>query len=470
MFYFKIKNQFFCYFIFLTILIFQEKNSFAWKNHSIITTYSLQDSHYFDSFKNIRAEKLEDFLRQSTTNLPKVLASVEQWAINRSENFDFTYPKTPENLKFKSSSNDPKIVEKFLNAIRVNSSVKFPLYLQILPGDFPQNFDTILQKEEVMLHSIMNDMGEYIFIKINEQDFVDPLKVVATASDEPDYGMDINLFKDNPKDFNENYAFGQQPFGNAQFSFNSQAPFHMGFYHLSPLIYKTAPYLKQTYAEYRIKLFTEMSRFAFQTGHPYWGLRFLGWSLHYIQDLTQPFHNSPIPGYSTADLISLNILDKIQDAFCKSHTKINDSINVITNRHLILEKYIYDKLVYSIKNNFIQSPIILALNNSSFDHKYPKYDENYVRNIITQEASQEENPTYGSYIFWLLNKDTSAIIGRSFPSEYTFDPKYIYNDNFDSLTILNQQSENKKIEMLTIENKLMLRAGSHTRKLIEYIL
>lgn len=468
----------FCFFqkiifkLFNILVIFNittiSQNSFAWKNHTLITEYALKDAHYFDEKELIKAEKIEEFLAQTAYLIPSVLSNIENWAIDRSRNYPFIYPETPTELKFNSLPNDPKIVEKFLNAIRVNPTVKLPLFLQILPGDNIKNPSDLLKIEDVIIPSIAGEVGDYTFIKVTNADYLSPTKVLATASDEPDYGLDINLFDDNLKDYKENYHFGNQPFGNANFSFSSQAPFHMGFYHQSSLIYKAAPYIKKTYAEYRIKLFQELSVMAFQNGHPYWGYRFLGWSLHYVQDLTQPFHNAPIPGYSTTDLIGLDILDKLEGTFYKTHTKMFDAINIITNRHLILEKLIYDEIVFARKNNTYQSSILLALEDQSNDNNYLQVDENYVRNTITQEASYETKPTFGSYIFWRINKDISSIIGQSFPYKYVFDAKYIYNNSFDAMDILNQEAEMNRKKMQNAANKLMLHAGSHTRKMVKY--
>lgn len=51
-------------------------------------------------------------------------------------------------------------------------------------------------------------------------------------------------------------------------------------------------------APYRAELYAELARGAFRTGHPYWGFRFLAWSIHYIQDVTQPWHTELLPNFS----------------------------------------------------------------------------------------------------------------------------------------------------------------------------
>ena len=91
------------------------------------------------------------------------------------------------------------------------------------------------------------------------------------------------------------YGFGTQPFGDARFEYSSQAPFHIGYYHESALIYRAAPFLARTYPEMRVQQYLGLARFAFESGHDYWGYRFLGWALHYVQDLTQPYHSKALP-------------------------------------------------------------------------------------------------------------------------------------------------------------------------------
>jgi hypothetical protein len=51
-------------------------------------------------------------------------------------------------------------------------------------------------------------------------------------------------------------------------------------------------------APYRAALYARLSEGAFHTGHPYWGYRFLAWSLHYVQDVTQPWHTVFLPDVS----------------------------------------------------------------------------------------------------------------------------------------------------------------------------
>jgi hypothetical protein len=108
-------------------------------------------------------------------------------------------------------------------------------------------------------------------------------------ADEPDFGHDINLFSDNPGEAGQRYGFGTQPFGDPRYEFSSQAPFHIGFYHEDAIIFTGAPYLERNFwPEWRAYRFATAWRACLREGPPVLGHRFLGWAMHYIQDMTSP--------------------------------------------------------------------------------------------------------------------------------------------------------------------------------------
>ena len=109
----------------------------------------------------------------------------------------------------------------------------------------------------------------------------------------------------------------------------------MGFYHESGIMYTLAGFLKKTYPEYRIHLYKKLAQLAFQTGHPYWGWRFTGWGLHYLADLTQPYHATILPGVSTSYAIWINTVDMIGIHGPKAH-----AVQLVSNRHTALEKFV----------------------------------------------------------------------------------------------------------------------------------
>ena len=71
-----------------------------------------------------------------------------------------------------------------------------------------------------------------------------PLAVLASATDGPDYGLDINLWADSPSDWGKVYGFGALRFGNPALYFSTQVLFPMGFFHEDRVICLAAPFIK----------------------------------------------------------------------------------------------------------------------------------------------------------------------------------------------------------------------------------
>ena len=126
-----------------------------------------------------------------------------------------------------------------------------------------------------------NTAREGVFLQLHAGESVAVLDVLASATSEPDYGMDIGLWENNGTAYGKVYGFGKQPFGNPALEFAGQAPFHMGFFHEAAIVYKAAGFLRRTYPEYRIHLWQSLAIYALQTG-PLLGLAFrrLGAALH----------------------------------------------------------------------------------------------------------------------------------------------------------------------------------------------
>jgi hypothetical protein len=164
------------------------------------------------------------------------------------------------------------------------------------------------------------------------------------------------LFEDNHTDFGLYYGFGVQPFGNPGLDYGSQAPFHMGLYHESPLIYLFAAFLKESYPEYRIHLFKSLSEFAFSHGQDYWGWRFMGWGLHYLGDLSMPYHTTALPGYSALRMIIVDLLDMLGWPTLK-----DNAVQLSSNRHVALETFEGIVLVDAFRNNDTKNVILAAL-------------------------------------------------------------------------------------------------------------
>lgn len=433
------------------LIFFTVETARGWDGHFLFTYVVLKNMPEVRRAPAVPAETLVSFLASERLGLAKLLRENEVWS---QKNIPF-YPSLPYDLEFNEDSSKP-LQLRFLEAIRVNPTLKFPLFVQYPPGVPHRIHERPLLRSNVMLSDMANSAWTYTpntpLEGLLPGEKVSPLEVITSSVDEPDYGMDAFLWQDNLSWFGERYQWGPQPFGNKRVPFSSQAPFHMGFYYESPLLYKLNHLLKHVFPEYRIHLYLVLSRFAFQTGHPYWGYRFLGWALHYIQDLTQPYHVTLAPNTSILKLIGVGLLAKIG-----LHGGQHDLVQLVSNRHFSLENYAYHKLKYLLEKRDENNLVVKSLINQSNNSHYPDYSDTYPRRIIANEAHEKAN-------------EIDSAIEKFFPKKYVEDPNYIFyktEPDIDLFSIMkNQNKDMQPFDKLLAE--LFRSFGAHTRKVLKY--
>lgn len=348
----------------------------GWSEHPMLVGPSLQALPVWSSLAPVRAKSLTHFLMDNETELAAFLADQEIWSKDHLPN----YLSRPESLAFVATEKKDDILKRFFYAIRLNPAVKLPLYLHLLPSDsfgthavaLPQHITT-LSKLGVMAHT------RYVFLE--EGEYVSAFEVLRTASDEPDYGFDLGLFENNSTDYGKIYGFGKQPFGNPNLEYGSQAPFHMGFYHESKILYAFGPFLKNTFADYRINLYRALSLFAFQQGEDYWGWRFMGWSMHHLGDLSMPYHSKPLPAVSTLKMIWINL--KAMLGWKQSKT---DAVQLVSNKHTVLEEFQWEELRKALTENDLQHPFLRALRQP--DEIIP-YSDLFIYDVVSKKAADQ---------------------------------------------------------------------------------
>lgn len=124
--------------------------------------------------------------------------------------------------------------------------------------------------------------------------------ILSIYADEPDWGMDEGLSLNS----------SQTLTGGSQ-----------GWRHQYFLLF--GGFLRLGEAPDRAVHFYNMAVIAFKKNDFYWGFRFLARALHYLQDLTMPFHSNPGPVF----ILLRNILD------------IGGITNMVSNHHYALEDY-----------------------------------------------------------------------------------------------------------------------------------
>lgn len=348
----------------------------GWSEHPMLVGPSLKSLPVWSSVAPVQTKSLTHFLLDNETELAAFLSAQETWSKDHLPH----YFSRPEALAFVATGNKSDVLQRFFYAIRLNPSVKLPLYLHLLPSDsigeravaLPQQVTT-LSKLGVMEHT------HYVFLE--EGKSVSAFEVLRTASDEPDYGFDLGLFENNNTDYGKMYGFGKQPFGNPNLEYGSQAPFHMGFYHESKILYAFGPFLKNTFADYRINLYRALSLFAFQQGEDYWGWRFMGWSMHHLGDLSMPYHSKPLPAVSTMKMIWINL--KAMLGWGQSKT---DAIQLVSNKHTVFEEFQWQELRKALNENNVQHPFLLAL---SHPEEKAAYNDRFIYDVVSKKAADQ---------------------------------------------------------------------------------
>ena len=422
----------------------------AWSNHTLVTYPAFENMPDVAKAAPVRVETLESFLRAQELPIAQLLTRQEQWARDNMPH----YAPRAASLDFKAdpAQADGPLRDAFLAALRISPLSKFALYLQPDPRSTPDPARRLAHQAVSFLPEQPNDERRFIRIEPGEQ--VAPLAVLASASDEPDYGLDINLWDDSPSPWGKTYGFGPIPFGNPALYYATQAPFHMGFYHQDWLIYKAAPFLQRTYPLMRVQQYSSLAALAFRTGHPYWGWRFSGLALHYIQDLTQPYHSSLAPGESTFQLISANVL-----AMAGFPKRRDDFVVLLSNRHLALEKFQNEAMVASAKAN-TDSPLELALRRLGLDIVYPPWTMLYARDVVALEA-------------YVSSERTVDTIVATMPAAFVSDPGFdfgVKESGIDLSAEIEKKGPGKRAELEALVADLLGRLGAHSRNTVRGIL
>ena len=368
----------------------------AWEHHTLVVGPLVESMPEISGLPAVQVVSLEDFLVSMEPTLAAVLADEETWAREHME----SYAPLPDALAFKATGNASDIRKRFFEAIRINPESKAALYLSRLV-DNPQAPRTGLSPSEVTVIPDAGELKQFRFDPINSGDMVVPRDILVTASHEPDYGLDIGLFVDNNTEYGARYGFGEQPFGDPDLVYGSQAPFHMGFYHESQLVFLFASYLKATYPEYRIHLYKTLSEAAFAQGQDYWGWRFMGWGLHYVADLSMPYHTTVLPGCSTFRMLFINLLSML------GYPKyIDEALQLVSNRHMALERFQGITFERMTRGADWANTLIKVLQNNG---NIPEYNDTMPRAEIAAQSHE-------------LSGEINEVLTRHMPDRFVNDP------------------------------------------------
>ena len=428
-------------------------SALAWSNHALASYRAFEGMPEVAQAAPVVAEPLESFLAAQAQPIAALLARQDAWAQAHIAH----YPPLPAPLRFDAqvAQQGPQALRKaFLTALRVSPESRLALYVQPDPWSTAPQAEPLAHNTVSALPERDKDGGGHHFVRLRPGEAVAPLAVLASASDEPDYGMDLNLWEDNPSPWGPRYGFGKIPFGNPNLAFSTQAPFHMGFFHESPVIYMAAGFLKRTYPLLRIQQYRGLSELAFRNGHPYWGWRFAGLALHYVQDLTQPYHASLAPGFSAPRLIGINLLSLLGMPGAK-----NDMVILLSNRHFVLERY-ESQMIQAAAQTRQASSVEKALHDTGTDAGYPAWSDLYTRDTVARQAHD-------------LGVTVTDQMLATVPVGYVNDPSFdfgLHAKDIDLMAEVARQGDAPKAALESTIATLMRNAGAHSRNLVRGIL
>ena len=375
----------------------------AWSNHGMPTAVALGELPELRAAAPVAVEPIERFVQDQAGALEKLLAQEEQWARSNVP----SYPARPDALAFKAgpAASPAELRQRFVAALRLNPQSRLALFAQRLPGQDdgghpPLNWSKVT--------TLKGDGTQFAtrFVSLSEGERISPLEVLIAAVDEPDYGLDLGLWQDSGSAVSASYGMGTQPFGNPVLEYSGQAPLHMGYYHESAIIYAAAGFLKRTFPEYRLHLYQSLAKHALNSGHPYWGFRFAGWAMHYIQDETQPYHAKVLPGIGTTRMLWINAID-----MAGFHDAKKNAITLVTNRHTAIENYQYWTMRQALQSGQLNHPVLAALRDRSRDPAPPWRDDT-LREAVSRESHDRADT---------LDK----ALEQSLPARVVSDPNYL---------------------------------------------
>lgn len=343
-------------------------------NHAQASYRALEGMPELSQAPRATVESLDSFLRAEEKTLEALLASQEAWAMATVE----FYPALPDALAFVATPqrSDEARRQAFLSALRVAPNSKLALFLEpdlrASDGQAPGNASLGLSDVSSLPQLGGAAPGDKRFVPLKPGELVSPLAVLATATDEPDYGLDTFLWEDSPTGWGKPLGLGNQPFGNPASAAASQTPFGMGFFHEDRLLYSVAPWARRSLVQARYYQYASLAALALRTGHDYWGWRFAGLALHYLQSLTQPYHARLAPGEPSAKLVAYNTLARMGLPGPR-----NARIRAITNQRLLLDALLAQLLPQSVK----------ALQTQDKDSSYPEWNDRYLRNVVAAQTA-----------------------------------------------------------------------------------
>jgi hypothetical protein len=272
------------------------------------------------------------------------------------------------------------------------------------------------------------------------------LQILSTYSDEPDWLMDQELFGDD--EYGNSLWRPEYADMGGKVGVPSQAFRHMywGSWTLARPLVSLKLMIGQHHIPHffgargqapdRALIFLSLSRKARSLGYEYWSLRFLACALHYIEDVSQPFHSTQVPTTKFLDLEGVKVMRKSKNGYVAAAT------NIIAYYHYSFEFYVA-QIMANLPSGGAQ-PFENALGGATKPNKPVTYDgEHLDLTVIAMSASAQS----------VAKRTGEACISffPALPPEYlSKDPKQFIDESWWRTTL--DRGQNDSSEKRTFYN------------------
>lgn len=405
--------------------------AYSWSGHGILFFDVLNGVEKSDSKASeileskVQIENLNDFLLDTQVELPIVLNQVESW----SQKNEPAYRPIPAALMYKPEECRESLENCFRRAIRINQKVPLAFYVQDFDHQYENKSNLDISEYALAFTFYADPLIPTKIKKVMSGDFVSLKTVLSTHVDEPDFGMDINLYDDNLDQYG--YGFGTQPIGLPNNPLITQALFHMSTYQETCFIKFLSPRIKESYPAYRAHLYFSLAKLAKQKGHLYWSARFAAWGFHYLQDLTQPYHSRLFPDYSESQMTLW-----FAENGLGFKTNFENAKQRIANRHTLAEGTLEHVMYHNLENkNRISNALQeYAGIKNALDCKDVS---TFMRTVVSRNGA-------------LSAPSFSRDIVDALPAKYVNNPNFIVSDFTDYDDMYTSLSEEKKEQLVSV--------------------
>ena len=114
-----------------------------------------------------------------------------------------------------------------------------------------------------------------------------------------------------------------------------------------------------------------------------------------MQDLTQPYHTTLIPGVGTTRMLLINIISKFGLDGAK-----NGMIKRVADRHTAIEHYQFEWFYSIFKNKETDNLMLRAFSDISGDTSYGEFNQDYIRKVLSKESNERASQLDESIEGW----------------------------------------------------------------------